>query len=63
MTNVFSGGNCEPLNYYILYSKAKSACYFWYLLTSYFSFKSPMMKSTIFVVLVLDSLVGLHKNV
>ena len=39
---------CQPLLCFILYSKAKLACYCRYLLTSYFGFQSPMMKSTSF---------------
>ena len=33
---------------FILYSKAKFACYSWYFFTSYFSFQSPIMKRTSF---------------
>ena len=42
-------------------SKAKLACYFGYLLTSYFAFQSPMMKRTYFCV-TLEGLVGLHRT-
>ena len=36
MTSVFSWQNCQPLPCFILYSKAKLACYSRYLLTSSF---------------------------
>ena len=39
---------CQPLPCFILYSKAKLACYSRYLLTSYLAFQSPMMKRTSF---------------
>ena len=39
---------CSPLPCFILYSKAKLACYSRYLLASYFCILSPMMKRTFF---------------
>ena len=45
---------------FILYSKVILACYFGYLLASYFSFQSPVMKGHLFLVLVLK---GLHRAV
>ena len=40
MTSAFSWQNCQPLPCFILYSKAKLACYSRYLLTSTFAFVS-----------------------
>ena len=54
---------CQPLPCFILYSKAKFGCYFRDLFTSYFSFQSPMMKRTSFLVLVLEGFVGLCRTV
>ena len=51
---------------FILYSKAKLACYSRYLLTSYFCILVPHDEKDIFVcvcVLVLRGLVGLHRTV
>ena len=44
---------------FILYSKAKFACYSRYLLTSYFCIPVPYDEKDIFLVLVLEGLVGL----
>ena len=49
---------------FILYSKAKLACYSRYLLTSYFCILVPYdEKDMLFWVLVLEVLVGLHRTV
>ena len=40
---------CYPLPCFILYSKAKLACYSRYLLTSYFCFQFSIMKRTCFL--------------
>ena len=45
---------------FILYSKAKLACYSSYFLTSYVAFQFTMMNRTSFLVLYLEDLVGLH---
>ena len=52
----------KPLSlpYFILYSKAKLACYSRYLLTSYFAYQSPVMKQHLFLMLVQESLVSHH---
>ena len=68
MTSVFSWQNSislgkTPLPCFILYSKANLACYSRYLLTSYFTFRSPMMKRTSLLVLVLKRRIGLHRIV
>ena len=68
MTSVFSWQNSisldkTPLPCFILYSKAKLACYSRYLLTSYFTFQFPMMKRTSLLVLVLKCHIGLHRIV
>ena len=52
----------EPLPCFILYSKAKFACYSRCFLTSYFCIQSPKMKRTSFLG-VLKGLVGLHRTV
>ena len=39
---------CQPLPCFILYSKAKFACFSRYLLPSYFAFQSSIMKRTFF---------------
>ena len=54
---------CWPLPCFILHSKAKFACYSRYLLTSYFCIPVPYDEKNIFLVLVLECLVGLHKTV
>ena len=54
---------CYPLSHFILYSQAKLACYSRYLLTSYFSFQSPIMKGHLFGVLVLEGFVGLPRTI
>ena len=49
---------------FILYSKAKPACYSEYLLTSYFCIPVPYDKKDIFFwVLVLEGTVGLHRPI
>ena len=54
----------KPLPCFILYSKAKFACYSRYLLTSYFWIPVPYdEKDTFFLVLVLEVLVGPHSMV
>ena len=63
MTSAFSWKNCQHLTCFILYSKAKSACYSRYFLPSYFCI--PILydeKDNSFLVLVLEDLVGLHKT-
>ena len=50
----------EPLPCFIVYCKVKLACYFRYLLASYFYNPVPRMKRTSFLVLVLGGLLGLH---
>ena len=52
----------EPLPCFILYSKAKFACYSRCFLTSYLCIQSPKMKRTSFLG-VLKGLVGLHRTV
>ena len=53
-----------PLPYYILYSKAKFACYSRCFLTSDFCIPVPYNEKDIFFwVLVLKGLVGLHRTV
>ena len=53
----------EPLPCFILYSKAKFACYFRYFLTSYFCIPVPYNEKDIFSwVLALEYLVGLHRT-
>jgi len=47
---------CKPLPCFILYSKAKLACYSRYLLTSYFCIPVPDDERTSFLVLVLKGL-------
>ena len=54
---------CWPLPCFILFSKAKLACYSRCLLISYFAFPSPMVKRTSFLALVLEGLVGLHRTI
>ena len=48
MTSVFSWQNCQPLTYFVLYFKAKFACYSRYLLTSYFCTPVPYIEKHIF---------------
>ena len=66
MTSVFSWQKfCYPLPYFLLYSKAKLACYSRYLLTSYFCIQILYDEKNVFVcvcVLVLEVLVGLHRT-
>ena len=53
-----------PLLCFILYSKAKFACYSRYLLTSYFCIPVPYdEKDIFFCLLVLEDLVGLHRTI
>ena len=63
--HVFSWKNSYyPLPCFILYSKAKFACYSRYFLTSYFCIPVPYNEKDIFFwVLVLKGLVGLHRTV
>ena len=42
MTSMLSWQNCQPFPCFILYSKAKFACYSRYLLTSYFTFQNDI---------------------
>ena len=60
MTSVFSWKNSIS---FILYSKAKSACYSRYFLTFYFCIPVPysVLKGHLFWVLVLEGLVGLNR--
>ena len=61
MTSEFSWQNSVSLCF-ILYSKAKFACYFRYVLTSYFCIPvSSDEKDIFFWVLVLEGLVGHHR--
>ena len=53
---------CQPLSCFILHSKAKLACYFRYLLISYFCIRSSMMKR-ISIFGVLGGLLGHHRTV
>jgi len=55
---------CLPFPCFILYSKAKLACYSRYLLTSYFCLPIHYDEKDIFfgVILVLDGLGGLHRT-
>ena len=48
---------------HFVYSKAKFAGYSRYLLTSYFCIQVPYDEKNIFLVLVLEGLVGLHRTV
>ena len=48
MTSAFSCQNCQHLLCFILYSKAKLACYSRYLLTSYFCIPVPCDEKDIF---------------
>ena len=64
MTSVFSWQNSLPLICFILYSKAKFACYSRYVLISLILHSSPLWwKGHLFWVLVLEGLVGLHRTV
>ena len=57
---------CWPLPCFSLYSEAKFVCYSRYLLTSYFCIPVSYDEKEIFfffLVLVLESLVGLHRTV
>ena len=59
MISAFSWQNCQPLPCFILYSKAKFACYSRYLLTSCFCIPVPYSEKDIFFgVLVLEGLLG-----
>ena len=62
MTSVFSWQNSVSLCP-ALYSKAKFACYFRYLLTSYFCLLVPYNETTCFSMLVLKDLVVLHRPI
>ena len=63
MTSAFSQQNCQPLPCFILYSKAKFACYSRYILTSYFCILiSYDEKNIFFWVSVLEDLVSLHRQ-
>ena len=63
----FLGKTLSLLSCFILYSKAKLACYSRYLLTSSFCIPVPCDEKDIFffffLVLVLKGLVGLHRTV
>ena len=48
MTNAFSWQNYQPLPCFILYSKAKFACYSRCFLTSYFCIPVPYNEKDIF---------------
>ena len=65
MTSAFSWQNsCQSLPCFILYSKAKVACYSRYLLTYYFCIPVPYdEKDFFFFMLVLECLVSLHRTV
>ena len=55
---------CLPLSCFILYTKARLACFSRYLLTSYFCIPVPYNEKDIFWgVLVLKGLVGLHGTI
>ena len=55
---------CQPSTCFVLYFKAKLACYSRYLLTSYFCIPVPYNENDIFFgVLVLEGLVRLHRTV
>ena len=57
MTSRFSWPNCQSLSCFILYSKAKLACYSTYCLTSNFCIPVPYdEKDIFFLVLVLEGL-------
>ena len=47
-TSAFSWQNCQPLPCFLLYSKAKFACYSRYLLTSYICIPVPYDEKDIF---------------
>ena len=51
------------LTCFVLYSKAKFACYSRCFLTSYFCIPVPYNEKDIFWVLVLEGLAGLHRTV
>ena len=54
---------CQPLPYFILFSKTQLYCYSRYLLTSYFSIPvSYDEKDIFFLLLVLEGLAGLHRS-
>ena len=67
MTSKFSWQNCYSFTCFILYSKAKFACYSCYsryLVTSYFCIPVPYNEKDIFFgVLILEGVEGLHKTV
>ena len=49
MPSAFSWQNCQPLPCFILYSKAKFACYSRYFLISYFCIPVPFSEKDIFL--------------
>ena len=57
MISMVSWQNCWPLPCFILYSKAKLACYPKYLLTSYFCIPISYDEKDIFFLLVLEGVV------
>jgi len=65
MTSIFSWQNsCWPLPHFILYTKAKLACYSRDLLASYLCNPVPYEENDIFfLMLVLERLVCLHRTV
>ena len=64
MTSAFSRQNSVSLCFaLILYSKAKFSYYSRYLLISYFCIPILYDEKTSFLVLVLESLVGLHRTI
>ena len=57
-------GKTETLPFFILYPKAKYACYSGHVLTSYFCIPVPYNEKDIFFwVLVVGHLVGLHRTI
>ena len=52
-----------PVPYFILYSKAKLACYTRYLLISYFCISILYDEKDFFILLVLEDLLGLHRTI
>ena len=64
MTSVFSWQNSASLfPFFILYSKAKLACYSRYLLTYYFCIPVPCDEKDICWGVSLEDLVGLHRTI
>ena len=53
----------QPLPCFILYSKAKFACYSRYFLISYFCIPVPYNEKNILLVLVLKALLDLHRTI